>query len=122
MQPDVIVSVSCPQIFKLDLIDIPKKACLNVHGALLRNYRGMMPSFWMLANGEKEAGVSVHFIEERLDAGDVCGQTRFEILAGESLDMFLRRSKRFAADLLTAVLERLEGQARSIRRVVLLVA
>jgi methionyl-tRNA formyltransferase len=109
LAPDVIVSVSCPQIFKPELIAIPKKACLNVHGALLPNYRGMMPSFWMLANGETEAGVSVHEIVEQIDAGDLYGQARFAILPDDSLDSFLKRSKEVAADLLTDVLEHLEA-------------
>src|SRR6185437_2938597 len=51
LRPDLVVSVSCPQIFKRELIEIPPKGCLNVHGAVLPNYRGVMPSFWMLANG-----------------------------------------------------------------------
>ena len=107
--PDVIVSVSCPQIFKRELISIPTNACLNVHGALLPNYRGMMPSFWMLANGETEAGVSIHEVVEQIDAGDLYGQARFEILPDDSLDSFLKRSKEVAADLLTDVLEQLQA-------------
>jgi methionyl-tRNA formyltransferase len=109
LEPDVVVSVSCPQIFKRDLIETPKQACLNVHGALLPNYRGMMPSFWMLANGETEAGVSVHLVAEKIDAGEVCGQASFEILPDDTLDTFLSRSKQVAADLLTDVLEQLEA-------------
>jgi methionyl-tRNA formyltransferase len=109
LAPDVIASVSCPQIFKAELIAIPRKACLNVHGAPLPNYRGMMPSFWMLANGETDAGVSVHEIVAQIDAGDLYGQARFPILPNDSLDSFLRRSKEVAADLLTDVLERVEA-------------
>ena len=109
LEPDVVVSVSCPQIFKRDLIETPKKACLNVHGALLPNYRGMMPSFWMLANGETEAGVSVHFVAEKIDAGEVCGQAAFEILPNDTLHTFLSRSKQVAATLLTDVLEQLDA-------------
>jgi hypothetical protein len=59
----VIVSVSCPQIFKKELIELPARGCLNVHGASLPQYRGVMPSFWMLANGERQAGVSVYFVK-----------------------------------------------------------
>ena len=49
---ELIVSVSCPQIFKEPLIDLPPLGCLNIHGAILPQYRGVMPSFWMLAHGE----------------------------------------------------------------------
>jgi methionyl-tRNA formyltransferase len=110
--PDVIVSVSCPQIFKTPLIDLPPKGLLNVHGAILPQYRGVMPSFWMLANGEQEAGVSIYFVNEQIDAGDLCGQRVFDISSDESLDAFLRRSKAIAADLLVDVLDEVErGEA-----------
>jgi methionyl-tRNA formyltransferase len=106
--PDTIVSVSCPQVFRGPLLELPSRGVLNVHGALLPNYRGVLPGFWMLANGERQAGVSVHFVTEGLDSGDVCAQERFEIVPRESLDHFLRRSKAIAADLLVRVLDDLE--------------
>jgi methionyl-tRNA formyltransferase len=111
LRPDLVVSVSCPQIFKRDLIELPAKGCLNIHGALLPDYRGVMPSFWMLANGETQAGVSVHFVDERIDAGELCGQRIFGIEAEDTLDEFLQRSKRVAADLLVETLERVESGA-----------
>jgi methionyl-tRNA formyltransferase len=101
---DLIVSVSCPQIFKQPLLEAPSRGCLNIHGALLPQYRGVMPSFWMLANGEREAGVSIYFMNERIDAGELCRQRPFEIRPDESLDEFLRRSKALAAELLVEVL------------------
>jgi methionyl-tRNA formyltransferase len=105
MRPDVVVSVSCPQIFEKPLIDLPSKGCLNIHGAILPDYRGVMPSFWMLANGEERAGVSIFFVNEQIDAGDLCGQRIFDIKRRETLDQFLRRSKAIAADLLLEVLD-----------------
>jgi len=106
---DLIVSVSCPQIFKKPLIDVPARGCLNIHGAILPAYRGVMPSFWMLANDEKTAGVSIFFVNEKIDAGELCGQRQFEIHPHETLDAFLRRSKTVAAELLLDVLEQIEN-------------
>jgi methionyl-tRNA formyltransferase len=105
---DVIVSVSCPQIFRKALIELPEKGCLNVHGAILPQYRGVMPSFWMLANGEWQAGVSVYFVNEQIDAGHLCGQRVFDISPDETLDEFLTRSKRIAADLVLDVVAGIE--------------
>jgi methionyl-tRNA formyltransferase len=115
ISPDVVVSVSCPQILSRDLLEIPSVACLNIHGAILPAYRGIMPSFWMLANGEKCAGVSIHFVNEQIDAGDLCGQRTFDIEPTETLDQFLRRSKAVAADLVLEVLDAIERNA--IKRV-----
>jgi methionyl-tRNA formyltransferase len=110
---DVIVSVSCPQIFERELIELPELGCLNIHGAILPEYRGVMPSFWMLANDERRAGVTIFFVNEDIDGGDVCGQRTFDVQPQETLDEFLVRSKAVAAELLLEVLADIEhGTAR----------
>jgi methionyl-tRNA formyltransferase len=106
---DLIISVSCPQIFKRPLIELPQLGCLNIHGAILPHYRGVLPSFWMLANKEKNAGVSIYYVNEKIDAGELCGQRIFGIVPGESLDSFLTRSKALAAELLLEVLGKVEA-------------
>ncbi|MEP7133754.1 MAG: formyltransferase family protein [Chloroflexota bacterium] len=105
---DLLISVSCPQIFKKPLIEIPQLGCLNIHGAILPHYRGVLPSFWMLANQEKNAGVSIYYVNEKIDAGELCGQRIFEIVPRESLDHFITRSKAIAAELLLEVLGKIE--------------
>jgi len=114
-ETELIVSVSCPQIFKRPLIDLPSAGCLNIHGAILPAYRGVMPSFWMLANGESTAGVSIFFVNDDIDAGDLCGQQTFEVRPAESLDGFVRRSKAIAAELLLEVLSQIDDGV--VRRV-----
>src|SRR5439155_302270 len=98
LAPDILISVSCPQIFKKPLIELPPLGILNIHGAILPQYRGVLPSFWMLANGEKKAGVSIYYVDTRIDAGELCGQRIYDIPPDETLDGFLRRSKTIAAD------------------------
>jgi methionyl-tRNA formyltransferase len=88
---------------------VPPRGVLNIHGAILPHYRGVLPSFWMLANGEKQAGVSIYFVNEKIDAGDRCGLRVFDILPEDTLDSFLTRSKRIAAELLIEVLDRVES-------------
>ena len=74
-----------------------------------------MPGFWMLANGERKAGVSVFLVNQGVDSGDLCGQEVFDVLPEESLDQFLRRSKAIAADLLLRVLDELqEGKQKRV--------
>ena len=108
LEPDVIISVSCPLIFKRPLIELPPQGILNLHGAILPQYRGVMPAFRMLANGEKKAGVSIYFVNEDIDAGDLCGQRIFDIPPDDTLDTFLVRSKAVAAELLLEVLAKME--------------
>jgi methionyl-tRNA formyltransferase len=105
---ELLVSVSCPQHFRRALIDLPAQGLLNIHGSILPLYRGTMPSFWMLANGERQAGVSIYFVNEKIDAGELCGQTIFSVEAKETLNQFILRSKLIGAELLLHTIEALE--------------
>jgi methionyl-tRNA formyltransferase len=107
LRPDVIVSVSASQIFRDELLELPPLGCVNVHGALLPRYRGMMPSFWTLLHGEPEGGVTAHYMSPGIDEGRIIAQRRFPILAGDTVESVLRRSKATAADLLVEVLGQL---------------
>lgn len=98
LRPDVIVSVACPQIFREELLELPSLGCINVHSSLLPDYRGMLPTFWVLANNESETGVSVHFMTPGIDEGDILFQHRIRIEPGETLRSLMAKCKRAAAD------------------------
>jgi methionyl-tRNA formyltransferase len=102
---DVIISVGCPQIFKKAFIALPRKACLNLHGAPLPRYRGMLPSFWMLKNGEDAAANTLFFVNEKLDAGDVLLQESFPIRADDTLHSLIKKSKWQAGDMIARAIE-----------------
>jgi methionyl-tRNA formyltransferase len=104
---DLLISISCPQIFKKELLELPRKGCLNLHGSLLPEYRGVMPSFWMLANNDKQAGMTLFFVNEKIDAGDVLIQKEFPIQLDDTLDSFIRRSKRIGAQMVIDGIERI---------------
>ncbi|NOZ26040.1 MAG: hypothetical protein GXO94_08140 [Nitrospirae bacterium] len=104
---DLVISISCPQIFKKELIGLPPKGCLNLHGSILPDYRGVMPSFWVLANNEREAGSTLFFVNEKIDAGDVLVQRRFPVLADDTLESFIRRSKRIGAEMVVEGVEKI---------------
>jgi methionyl-tRNA formyltransferase len=108
---DVIVSVGCPQIFKKSLIELPHRGCLNLHGAPLPKYRGVLPSFWMLKNGESHAANTLFFVNERLDAGDVILQESFPIRADETLRSLLKRSKAMAGEMVARVIKMIKDGA-----------
>ena len=105
LKTDLIVSVSCPQLFRKSLIELPPLGCLNVHGAILPKYRGIAPSFWMMVYGEVRAGVTVFLVNEDIDAGDVVVVEEFDILPEESLHQFIVRSKRIARDCLLRAIQ-----------------
>lgn len=95
---EFIVSISGTQLYKKDLRMQTPFGIVNCHGALLPKYRGLMPSFWTLANGEKFGGSSVHFVDRKLDNGPIVVQRKYRIHAHDTLEDVMSRSKDIAAE------------------------
>lgn len=93
-----IVSISGTQLYRKALREQTARGIVNCHGALLPKYRGLMPSFWTLANGEREGGVSVHFVDAKLDNGPIVVQRRYRIHPHDTLEDVMTRSKDLAAE------------------------
>lgn len=93
-----IVSISGTQLYRKALREQCSHGIVNCHGALLPKYRGLMPSFWTLANGETEGGSSVHFVDSKLDNGPIIVQKRYKIHAHDTLEDVMARSKDLAAE------------------------
>lgn len=106
-QPDLFVSIGGNQIFKKDLINLPAKGTINLHTALLPKYRGLMPSFWVLKNQEKETGVSVFFVDEGIDSGPIIEQQRVEIgsLTQEGL---IKKTKKIGIELILSAIRKIK--------------
>jgi methionyl-tRNA formyltransferase len=106
---DLLVSVACPYILKKPVLSAAPLGCINIHHAPLPRYRGMMPTFWQLFNGEREVGVTVHYVTEKIDVGEPLLQEMLTVQSGESLDALIRRSKRHGAHCLARVIRDLDG-------------
>lgn len=72
--PDLLVSLFTMQIYGAEVLKIPKYGAITSHPSILPRYRGLEVFFWVLANGEKETGVSIFFIEPKIDTGKVFEQ------------------------------------------------
>lgn len=82
VKPDLIC-VSCfNQIFPPALLQIPKHGCLNLHPSLLPHFRGPSPLFWTLQSGQMHTGVTVHFMDEGIDTGDIALQAGITLRDG----------------------------------------
>ncbi|MDR1366219.1 MAG: hypothetical protein LBJ03_04030 [Holosporales bacterium] len=76
---DIFVSMSFDQIFKKDIIDIPRMGIINCHAGKLPFYRGKTVLSWALINDEKEFGITVHQVDEGIDTGDIILQKTYPI-------------------------------------------
>jgi methionyl-tRNA formyltransferase len=112
---DLVISVAAPQIFRKELINLPRLGCINIHSGLLPSYKGMMPCFWALYNKERECGISIHYINEKIDEGKLLLQEKINIEEGESLDHLIKRTKDAGADLMLKVLQDFrKGEVKTI--------
>jgi methionyl-tRNA formyltransferase len=84
LTPDVIVVMAYGQILPRAVLDIPRVACLNLHASLLPKHRGAAPIQAAIVAGDRESGITVMYMSEGLDTGDILLQSRLEIAVDET--------------------------------------
>ena len=99
-KPDLIVVIAFGQKIGNELVTLPPKGAINVHASLLPKYRGAAPINWAIINGEKETGISIITLAEKMDAGKILAQTKTAIVADETADQLHDRLAQMAAPLL----------------------
>lgn len=79
LKPDLIVTAAFGQILPTAILEAPKLGAINVHASLLPAYRGGAPIHQAIIDGQTETGVTIMYMVDRLDAGDIISQTAVEI-------------------------------------------
>ena len=101
LNPDVIVVVAYGQILPRAVLEIPEIACLNIHASLLPRWRGAAPIQAAIAAGDRETGITVMYMDEGLDTGDILLQRKIDISQNETGDSLHDRLAEIAPDALT---------------------
>jgi len=110
----LIASISPTQIFRENLINLPKHGCINIHTAKLPKYRGLYPTYWAMACGEKTVGISIHYIEKGIDTGKIIFRDDVEIPPHTTLDYMLKITKLKGAELLVKAIKQItEGTVQA---------
>lgn len=97
---DLFISMSYDQIIRKDLLKLPPKGFINCHAGALPFYRGRNVLNWVLINGESEFGITVHYIDEGIDTGDIILQKNYPIYLSDNYNTLLERSYDYCSDLL----------------------
>lgn len=79
LNPDLIVTAAFGQLLPKELLDAPELGCINVHASLLPAYRGGAPIHQAIIDGQQKTGVTIMYMEEKLDAGDIISQSEITI-------------------------------------------
>ncbi len=109
LAPDVIVVMAYGQILPRAVLEIPRLACLNLHASLLPRHRGAAPIQAALVAGDRESGITVMYMSEGLDTGDILLQSSLEIVAGETGGSLHDRLGQIAPEALRAALVQLQS-------------
>ncbi len=108
LAPDLVCVVSYGVILPKSFLNIPKLGCINVHPSMLPKYRGSAPIQWAVLNGDKTTGVTIMYLNEEMDAGDIINQKEVEIGEDESSGELWNRLSKVGADLLLFTIKQIE--------------
>ena len=114
LKPDLIISYSAPQIIKEELLNIPEYGVINVHGSLLPDYRGCLPSFWYLYNNEKLGGATVHYMSAKIDDGAIIEQDSVDISSCKTMFQLMKKTKELGGELMVKAIDEIaDGTAET---------
>ena len=108
LKPDVICVVAYGKILPKEILDIPEKGCINVHGSLLPEYRGAAPIQWAVLNGDKKTGVTTMYMDVGMDTGDIILKEEVTIGDDETTGELWDRLSKIGGKLLVKTLKLIE--------------
>jgi len=108
LAPDLIVVVAYGRILPIEILELPRLGCVNVHASLLPRWRGAAPVQWSLIRGDTITGVTTMYMAEGLDTGDIILASQTEIAPQETYGQLLARLSQMGAELLAETLPLLE--------------
>ena len=108
LKPDVICVVAYGKILPKEILDIPEKGCINVHGSLLPEYRGAAPIQWAVLNGDKKTGVTTMYMDVGMDTGDIILKEEVTIGDDETTGELWDRLSKIGGKLLVKTLKQIE--------------
>ncbi|MBQ8192506.1 MAG: methionyl-tRNA formyltransferase [Bacilli bacterium] len=103
-KPDIIITAAYGQIIPEEILEFPKYGCINVHGSLLPKLRGGAPIHHAIIRGEKETGVTIMYMDKKMDSGDIISQKSIRIDEDICLDELYNKMSLLGRDLLMETL------------------
>ncbi len=107
LQPDIIVTAAFGQILPKPLLEAPKYGCINVHASLLPELRGGAPIHYAILQGKKKTGITIMYMVEKLDAGDILTQVEVPIDERDTVGTLHDKLSQAGATLLSETLPKL---------------
>lgn len=117
MNPDFICVVAYGKILPKEILEIPSKGCINVHGSLLPKYRGAAPIQRAVLNGDKETGITTMYMDVGMDTGDMILTEKVQIGENETTGELWARLAKMGGQLLVKTIKQIEdGTAPRVKQ------
>ena len=115
LNPDLVCVVSYGVILPKSFLKIPKYGCINVHPSMLPKYRGAAPIQWAILNGDETTGVTIMYLDEGMDSGDIIVQEEVSIDPDETTGELWNRLSSIGAKLLKESVDKINnGTVKSV--------
>jgi len=113
LNPDLIVVAAYGQILPKEILEIPKYGCINIHASLLPKYRGASPIHQAILNGDKEIGITIILMDEKMDHGKIIKSEKLKVQSNITLPELHDELAKMGAELLVEILpEWFSGQIK----------
>ncbi|WP_338753946.1 methionyl-tRNA formyltransferase [Bacillus sp. FJAT-52991] len=117
LQPDVIVTAAYGQLLPKELLGAPKYGCINVHASLLPELRGGAPIHYSILQGKEKTGITIMYMAEKLDAGDIISQAEVIIEETDHVGSLHDKLSEVGSKLLSGTLPKLlAGEIQPIKQ------
>lgn len=113
LNPDIICICHFEKIIKNNILKIPKYGCINLHPSILPHYRGLAPQHWPIINGDKETGITVHFVNEGIDTGDIIIQRKIKIRDDEYVSDLQKRMLDIYSTIMVEAINQIRGNKKN---------
>ena len=107
--PDIIITCAYGQIIPKEILEYPKYKCINIHASLLPKLRGGAPIHWSIINGDSKTGITIMYMNEKMDEGDILYQEEVEILDTDNVETLHDKLSDLGSKMIIDFIPRLEA-------------
>lgn len=114
-QTDLIIVASFDKILPKDIINTARLGGINIHPSLLPSYRGAHPLHWAIIHDENKVGVTIHYLDEKVDSGDILVQSEIPISNRDTINTLKKKVANKSAKLLPRLLRKIEASKEKLK-------
>ena len=107
IKPDLIVTCAYGQIIPKEILEYPKYGCINIHASLLPEYRGGAPIHHAVIDGKDKTGITIMYMNEKMDEGDILYQKEINILDSDNTSSMFNKLSALGSEMIREFIPRL---------------